>query len=194
MANDYILERPDIFDIFENGGKLSNGRYLDAEEYTKKIITYNSIKSANKFGCNLLVSEDRIEEARQYFLRDVKRFDFEDPNTDPCEFKRTAALVYWLRRRGFVSSCDDSIGYDTDAGKERQNNFKEFPTEFCSFMIGYRICYWLANAETINKDVDLEHKIPNSLQYGFLYDSARLLRMSNVSPHGLYLIYRSLFL
>ena len=66
--------------------------------------------------------------------------------------------------------------------------------EICAFLIGFRLCQYFDFEPLIEETGEIVARIRKvNLEAHLLQDAATLLRHKNLSPHALYLIYRSLF-
>lgn len=145
---------------------------------------------AATYGCEVEFSKRRLDEAHYLWLRDVERIDFGDRGNKPDAFKRAGILAYWLRRRLVIADVIpmESVAYDTPYGQARRDRFVMNGAEIIPFLIGYNLSKYfsIALAEPV------ETRFRGALDEDFVWDVGRLLRINNVSPHALYLLYRAL--
>jgi hypothetical protein len=75
-----------------------------------------------------------------------------------------------------------------------QDKFLLSPNEICAFLIGFRLCLYFSLKHLIDESDHIGHEIQaRTLDANLKFDVATLLKHKNVSPHALYLIYRTLF-
>lgn len=135
-------------------------------------------------------SARRLFDAHHFWTEDVKRLrDFSLNKKEPDHFKQSGHLAYWLRRSNPI------VDYDVlgSANAEEEENRKllfDFGGEYLAFDLGYMIC---RHYETSGL---LSGTYPNDFNPGTVYvrDVCCFLKEKNVSPHALYLIYKSLLL
>ncbi|TIV37024.1 MAG: hypothetical protein E5V91_19820 [Mesorhizobium sp.] len=195
VTHPFILWQPNIFELLENGGPGTDGAVLSADEWFERCIALAAHDIAQQFGCSVSLSKLRTAEARMFWSRDLKRIDFAGRGNRPDAYKRAGFLAYWLRRRIVVNETTPSPGvaYDAPGGTARRANFVAYASDIVAFMIGFQLsCYYSLGNHL--KDANVSSRIQSSVEYTYLMDVSRLMRMNNVSPHALYLIYRSIFL
>jgi hypothetical protein len=148
------------------------------------------------------LSQQRVIEAHGAWLSDLKRVNNHEPQLKKGDgldhFKRSGHLAFWVRRMGpVVEAIDttlnlaDSPGYDVS---EDEAAFRDllfgYCNEYLAFDLGYQFCRYYeigkrggsARAEALVLDED------------YIRTTCHFLKYKNVSPHALYLIYKSLFI
>ena len=193
---DYSLFQPGIFDLLKDGLKDQVGQVvladddqapLDGPEWFCRAMNRAFNKIADQRHCEVLMSKARLKEAHHLWLAEIGKIRTENGG-EPDHFKRAGFLAYWLRRRVVISVPHER---DRDGG-ERQKEFLRYSNEFCSFIVGYWLCLFF-EAERRTGTARKEELQKIVLDRGYLFDSAVLLHHKNVSPHAMYLIYKSLF-
>ncbi len=102
-------------------------------------------------------------------------------------FKHASHLCFWLRRMGpilEVFPIDSKIPPDTvgDKGKELELILK-YRNEYLAFQVGLFMC----------GDFEADDKHPK-IDYDYLLTFCHFMRYKHVSPHAIFLIYKSLFM
>jgi hypothetical protein len=196
MPVDYSLFQSNVFDLLKNGSPPVDGRpAVSGAEWFRAAIRGIFEKVAKENKCWVAMSDARLDEARILWMDDVVRMRIAPGDTqtasldEPDHFKQSGHLAYWLRRRIVANAIRESDGGEpTDAIKK----FILYGAERCSFYVGYLICLGFATSHLHGRQrQDVLARIELTTEYQ--YDVAVLLKHKNVSPHALYLIYRSLF-
>ena len=191
MPDDFItIYRPDVFDCFRGSVPNSLSDKDAPKQWFASCLAYQYDDIAKRHHCEVRLSPTRLEEARLLWLRDTGRIDI-DGDTIPDHFKQAGFLAYWLRRRMVVSWWQRSL---VDEPTEEQDRFLLGANEICAFFVGFRICLYFEFKEEINSRDHIGHLLQElALESSLKFDIATLLKHKNVSPHSLYLIYRTLF-
>lgn len=174
------LFTPDVF-----------ARLLDEEFFVGEI--YNAyVTYIQDHGFSGSISRPKLLEAHIFWNEDMaraKQFEMVDSSTID-EFKQCGHLAYWLRRFNPISEIRVYERADSEAEQARQAFFKKYGSQLTSFMIGFELCaYATANAEgsTFYKD---DFKLSDD----YTHVVSHFLKSKDVSPHSMFLIYKSLFL
>ena len=107
-------------------------------------------------------------------------------------FKQAAHLAYWLRRTAPIvkMNCPDLKGNFGNVDSAREIHFK-YGNEYSAFTVGFDLCrFYEANKKGSNPDI---YASDYSMNDDYITVMAHFLKTKNVSPHALYLIYKSLF-
>lgn len=191
-SQDHItIYRPDVFECFRKGAPAGDMRDEDAaKRWFATCMAFQYEDIAARHDCWIRISPTRLEEARLFWNRDVSRIDIEG-DTTPEHFKQAGFLVYWLRRRmviGFQGRREG--GEPTD----EQDKFLLRANEIGAFLIGFRLCLYFEMKALIDGADHIGHVLQKqNLENGLKFDIGTLLKHKNVSPHSIYLIYRTLF-
>lgn len=167
----------------------------DQHEFRRAVVSH-----AEEFcidGAMLIpvVSPSRLCDAHRYWMADIKRLSLSLPNgNSPDHFKQAAHLTYWLRRQGPVidyretNSIQDGGG-DTPSPtqKECRDLLFEYGSEYLAFDIGYQICKYFESHKVSAMDVQFD------LGEEYIRTISCFLKEKNVSPHALFLVFKSLF-
>jgi hypothetical protein len=193
MASDgdfVTIYRPDAFECFRLGPATRRADPDIARMWFATCLAYQYDDIAKRHFCEVNLSPTRLEEARLLWMRDTKRIDIEG-DTTPDHFKQVGFLVYWLRRRMVVGFCRRGLAVEPSS---EQDKFILSANETCAFMVGLRISVYFALKDVIDSVDHIGHAIQEmELEPALKFDIATLLKHKNVSPHSLYLIYRTLF-
>ncbi|ABD88962.1 hypothetical protein [Rhodopseudomonas palustris] len=188
MPDDFItLYRPDVFERFRGDGFTEPA---DAKQWFASCIAFQYDDIAKRHLCELRISPTRLEEARLLWKRDTGRIDILG-DTIPDHFKQAGFLAYWLRRRMVVGWWQRNL---VDHASEEQDKFLLSVNEVCAFFVGLRLCVYFEMKSQIDENDHIGHALQDiNLGSDLKFDVATLLKHKNVSPHALYLIYRTLF-
>lgn len=159
-------------------------------KFFNRVITEEARDTARRFGAEIArFSNLRIAQAQDYWQRDVMRLretirpSRPDVLPEPDEFKQAAFLAYWLRRRIVV-----------DGVQTKNLDLARYMNEIVAFVIGFRICHLhQAIRPEISGEEALERIRQFQLTKKYVREVAVFLHHKNVSPHALYLVYKSLF-
>lgn len=167
------------------------------------------IRLAEKFGCNVDLSMRRLGEAHDYWQGDVERtlaMGTDHETTELDHFKHAAFIAFWLRRLVLINNIwfrpEDrhSAAAGDTAPSPMQIQFYRFGNEICALFAGFYIClayetYAMSkrreregNMQVISDGVFVR-EMPSHL----MSEYPKLLKHKNISPHALYMLYRSLF-
>lgn len=188
--------QPNFLDYLRDGnpdhlkiGRTPDGEELhDGNDWFREAVAYTFRTVAYNFGYKAQFSKKRTREARSLWIADIKNMKI-DGGGEPDHFKQAGFLAYWMRRRIPISLLEKTDRFD---GSTPQLEFADYPNEICSFVFGLRVCIFF-EAPKRETDARLKDLEALKLSPAFLRDIAVLLFHKQVSPHAMYLIYRSLF-
>jgi hypothetical protein len=146
------------------------------------------------------VSERRLLDAQRLWGADLERLKDHEPRIkNPDHLKSCAHLAYWLRRSapvvGFIDMRD---AYEPDAldmpeGGDRFK-FREllnlYGAEYLAFDFSFQICLFYELTKP-NKSTRAAGLV---LTEDYIHTVCHFLKCKNVSPHALFLIFKSIFL
>jgi hypothetical protein len=180
-----LLFQPRVFDYLRNGGPL-RGQQVSAQEWFDRAVAEAFKDIARRHGCTVTLSGDRLDEARKLWVGETNkiRVDGEEPD----HFKQAGFLAYWLRRRVVINRKEE--GDDPDGPGVA--TFLQFGNEICSFLLGFQLCLYFETGRISGED-RLKEIRETELTAEFVHDAAVVFFEKNVSPHAVYLFYRSLF-
>lgn len=187
MSN-FALFQPNALDFMHRGEALPSGETIPKEEWfaTAMVEAYADI--ADRYACEVWLSERRLLEAHNLWEQDLTNMSITD-SEEPDHFKQAGFLAYWLRRRVVVERSAEAEGKPEVIYRD---DFLQYANEWCSFLVGFHICLPFEAGRT--PTTERLHELRTiRLRPQYLRDIAVLLHHKNVSPHSLYLIYRSLF-
>jgi hypothetical protein len=136
----------------------------------------------------------RILDAYEHARADLNRLAAEiDGNghdaVEPDIFKRCGFICFWLRRsQPFVYALPVRQYPAGSERREAQSLFCRCPNEVFAFDMMFRVCAGYEGAVRGDGSIAAAR-----LDRYYLNDACMFLRNKSVSPHSLYLIYRSLF-
>ena len=137
----------------------------------------------------------RLPHAHFFWTKDIERVAREvgppDPSAakEPDIFKRCGFLSFWLRRTApFIYAEPVQAIHFTSQEKAWQELFAKFPNEMFSFDLPFRLAAMNYGAQKGDIAIAL-----GKIGYPYLHDICHYLKTKPVSPHALYLIYKSLF-
>ncbi|WP_142252692.1 hypothetical protein [Bradyrhizobium sp. UNPF46] len=180
--------QPEFFDRLKGGGPDDAGAVLSGDDWFREAIFHTFSDIATKHGCTIQLSKRRIREARELWLNEIQNMKISGGG-EPDHFKQAGFLVYWLRRRIVISIVREGTGF---VGTARQRVFLERPNETCAFLLGFRICLYFVASKRAGPERE-EYLSSIALDEAFVNEASILLFEKQLSPHAMYLIYRSLF-
>lgn len=132
-----------------------------------------------------------MADVHHFWTEDIRRLkEFSLAGKDPDHFKQAAHLAYWLRRIGPVMDyVVANYGPLNEREKRSRDFLRQFNTEYIAFDVGYQICEFYETAALPSGVVPRKFGIDDE----YLASICCFLKEKNVSPHALYLIYKSLF-
>lgn len=199
-------DEEDEFLLFESGVIEK----IKVRPVFQKAIVQFIQRTAEVFGCHVTLSARRLDEAHDFWIGDVKRTLNTATTEDTTEldhFKHAAFIAFWLRRLVPIndiyflneSRVPSAAGADNTAPTDAQINFYRFGNELCALCVGFYIClayetYAMAMREASDSTPVIYDGVGvKALPSNFLWEYPGLLKHKNVSPHGMYMLYRSLF-
>lgn len=186
----FTLFRPDIIECLAEGEMLSNGNRITPETWFLSCLAREYEQIAAGHDCNVKISATHAKDARDLWVRDRKRIEVAEDST-PDHFKQAGFLTYWLRRRLAVETTHR---YQIHAFIEDQDSFVLGVNDICAFLFGFRLCLYFEFRELIAAGADISAELRKIVVEDHLkHDIATLMRGKNLSPHALYLIFRTLF-
>lgn len=145
------------------------------------------------------LSQPRVIEAHGAWQNDLRRVGGHEPNLGGGldHFKQSGHLTFWLRRMSpiveahdLTSSLGDAPGLPlTSAEKDLREILFGYCNEFVAFELGYQICLFYERAREMGKNQNLT-LVPDDEYYKIM---CHFLKYKTVSPHAMFLIYKSLF-
>ena len=166
------------------------------------------------YGCDVKVSADKLLTAHDFWIGDVNRtakrghsqidrFTGEEFYKKPNHLKQLAFLTFWIRRASPISDIVEKAGHNVLP--LNVNRFFAYSNELLAFHAGIKICFGYEVREIRSHQQDsksihtwdaiktgqaLHSKLKN---WSFVSDYVITLKHKNMSPHAIYLIYRTLF-
>jgi hypothetical protein len=144
-----------------------------------------------------ILSAPRISDAHHAWIDDLKRIEEREVNLGDGldHFKQCGHLAYWLRRFAPVVDYQDIAkqytGEDLYANeRELRKLLEEYGTEYIAFDLGFQICEYYER-ERVDRKASVRD-IPVDMEY--LTTVCHMLKFKHVSPHAIFLIYKSLFI
>ena len=191
----YICEHPDLF------------QNLKDNHFFNEFVKYQYDSSLSKTRIKPYISEYSCNLAYARFKEDCGRMHATelDGIGDLDHFKQVSFLVFWLRRFSPVYDVTVETPDTTTRVRVRSEAPKEveyfFLNQNISFDIGFRILrYWESmredSAEIYGRQVDVfDFKgLGDEIRYKpLLKDLIRTLATKSISPHAIWMIYRTLF-
>ena len=197
MAEDEILDgnafsllRLEAIEYLKMGERVDGG-FIPADQWFNTAIAIHFAIAARKHGFQIRLSATRTEESRIYWQRDMSGVRI-DGDTTPDHFKHAGFLCFWLRRRIVLEQAFEIE--DQTVSKGSREFFAVYGNELCAFLAGYWLCLGFEFSLEMAKTGDIVELLGNlEVPSVYLQDVCKLLRNKEVSPHALYLIYKSLF-
>jgi hypothetical protein len=143
------------------------------------------------------LSRSRISDAHQFWLEDLRRIESADGLSNGLDhFKQCGLLAYWLRRTSPLTDLQDySSPVDGDAGHldSEHEDFRDLlvlsASEYFAFDWPFQMC--LFHEKTRENKNERADRVQLSREY--IRTMCHFLKRKQVSPHAMFLIYRSLF-
>jgi len=145
------------------------------------------------------LSKPRVIEAHGAWLSDLKRVNDHEPQLGEGldHFKRAGHLAFWVRRMGpVVEAVDttqnfaDAPGYDLSSDEQAFRDLLfGYANEYVAFDLGYQFCRYYE----LNKAGGSARANSLILTEDCIRTNCHFLKYKQVSPHALYLIFKSLF-
>lgn len=164
---------------------------VPADQWFNTAIAIHFSIAARKHGYEVLLSSSRTDESRVYWTRDMSGVKV-DGDTPPDHFKHAGFLCFWLRRRIVLDEIIDTgrAGVSTSS----KTFFANYGSELCAFLAGYWLCLGFEYSAEMDAAEDIEALLSKlEVSPNYLTEVCKLMRYKEVSPHALYLIYKSLF-
>lgn len=166
--------------------KFGNPPDKDRWEFFYETIADEIDVIASHFGCEAQISEIKLLDAQTYWLNDLKRLMI-DESIEPDHFKHAGWLCHWLRKKSVISSL--KVFQEERLTEVFENNFNEV----VAFAIGLKLVIFYECCERDLSDDSIVASTSSGLNVSLLLrDVAVYLSHKNVSPHAIYLIYKSL--
>lgn len=184
------------FTIYQDGifRKLREGHgTCPSDEFFYSAIKEQAKLLAARCNATVELNPVRVAEAQDLWERDMlalindKKIQ-ESPY--PCEYKHAAFLCFWLRRRLIIESTRP---IDPKKGIV-DRDFHEYKNEYVAFYTAVHLVlfhYFRFDEDATSEEVAQalkDYQFPKSLTHEVLV----MLHHKNVSPHSLYLIFKSL--
>lgn len=143
-----------------------------------------------------IFSELRLAEVFSAWRDDLNHVVAYEPHLDALDhFKRCGHLTYWLRRRTPLIEATDIRGLITFEGgqilSKDQEDFRDllfaYGNEYLAFDVGYQFCKFY---EQHLGSPRAEHLVLSS---DYIQTVCHFLKFKNVSPHAMFLIFKSMF-
>lgn len=179
-------------------------RLVDVEFFIPCIANNYKILAV-RWGCQIQLSRRRLREAHSFWQEDVRRTlreSMPDGTTHLDHFKNASFIAFWLRRMLPINETQRRP-FDPRKGGPGHDfgQFFQYGNEISALLIGFQICLFYeasrmteqsSGAVPINPD---REKYLRGLKFppSLLNDFAMVLKHKNISPHSLYLMYKSLF-
>jgi hypothetical protein len=180
--------QPQFLDYLKNGGPGEAGGAISGDDWFREAIFRTFSDVAAKRQCTIQLSKRRIREARELWLNEIQNMKIAGGG-EPDHFKQAGFLAYWLRRRVVISVVHEDTAF---VGNPAQLQFFQRPSEICAFLLGFRICLYFAAGRKATAERE-EYLSSIELDNAFISEASVLLFEKQLSPHAMYLIYRSMF-
>lgn len=186
---------------------------LKDRNFFRQAIAQFYLNVAETHGCIVTISDRRISEAYDFWIADLERslhLGSDEKTVELDHFKHAGFIAFWLRRlvpindiwfiedERVAAVAGDEAATAPSAGQIR---FYRYGNELCALFVGFYLCLAVETlamtgrmtsedgAVTVVSDAVGVRTMPKH----FNSEYPKLLKHKNVSPHGLYMLYRSLF-
>ena len=158
----------------------------DRWEFFYETISDEIDVIASHFGCEAQLSEIKLLDAQEYWRNDLDRLMI-DESVEPDHLKHAGWLCHWLRKKSVISSL--KVYQEDRLTDVFENNFNEV----VAFAIGLKLVIFYECCERGLSDDAIVASAGTGLNVAnLLRDVSVYLSHKNVSPHAIYLIYKSL--
>lgn len=169
----------------------------DQQAFCKFFAEY-SIHMLGKARLSPRLVYQRVLEIHGAWVNDLDRISENEKNLDKGldHFKHAGHLAYWVRRQAPVYEATDNLldlgdspGYDlSENEKALRNLLFAYLNEYLAFDLGFQFC----KIHDLNRAGSRAGTLV--LNEDYIRTMCHFLKYKNVSPHALFLIYKSLFL
>ena len=198
MAN-YSLARPDIIE------KLKD------RDWFLNCVRENYLTASKKHSFIADVHQFRAYEAHDLWIEDLERLlehGIED-SSDLDIYKHAGFLTYWLRRRLVINTVEIdnsdspnpkiSIKEHIDNLPSNMKEYLQYHNEMSAFEFGMQICfnYRINNLQENGASKEEIEEFINRVSKNsavIISDIVVFMKQKSVSPHTLYLVFKTLFL
>ena len=142
-----------------------------------------------------VMSETRLADAHYAWRDDISRLEGRERHlVDGADhFKQCANLAYWLRRMSPVIEYKD-LSVLVEGGedmfpdeRDRRDIFSKYGMEFLAFDFGFKICQYYELEK-----LDSPRPYSPALSGEYLVDVCHMMKFKHVSPHAMFLVYKSI--
>lgn len=141
----------------------------------------------------------RLHDAHGSWRNDLERVEDREDNLDAGldHFKQCGHLAFWIRRHSPIVEYADLTSNYQDGGEhqftrnetERRELLVSYGNEFIAFDFGLQFCLYYER----RKAAPTERAKNFTITMEYIESVCHFLKFKQVSPHALYLIYKSLF-
>jgi hypothetical protein len=189
MAEKIVITRTTLKEIKESFERFEE-EYRRYAEYVSEIARFWP-----------LISQPKLRDAHHFWCQDLDRVENRERLPDGLDhFKCCGHLAYWLRRTAPVMELyDDIAGYDENVRQlepgGQRHQLREllvaYTNEYLAFDWSYQICLYY---ERMRPEPEKNPRADGDiLTRDYVRTLCHFLKCKNVSPHALFLIFRSLF-
>jgi len=181
---------------------------LNDRKWFIECMAINFYCIGSRWGCSVEVSERRLGEACDFWKVDAKRTldsGIEKGAKELDHFKHASFIAFWLRRQIPINKTmflrAGGRVHSGIACSSEQKFFIQYGNEICALGIGLELCLYYefigkntstSNVQSITPD-RLDYIKSCKLKSDSIRDYTMVLKHKNMSPHALYLLYKSLF-
>lgn len=188
-----VLERSDILSV------LASSR----QNFKETIVAHYHLTYGD-FDLLPVYSVSRLYEAYEAWKKDLERVSrMELRGHELDHFKQSGHLCYWLRRKSPIIEVNrDPAKSGAPISALANALLLQYANEFTAFDAGFRISrFFECKRDDVYVMVKMLGRIPQrptqisdlTLSLDFYQTICQFLKEKNVSPHALFLIYKSLF-
>jgi len=144
------------------------------------------------------LSRPRVIEVHGAWMSDLKRVNENEPQLGDGldHFKRCGHLAFWARRMSPVIEAIDVTKNYQDTHTDLTTDevaFRDLLFGYCNEYIAFELGFQFCRFYEIGKAPPSERAKHLVLSENYLKTTCHFLKYKQVSPHALYLIYKSLF-
>lgn len=182
------LHNPDVLEL------------LKEQETFVNTIANEYVDVCQPWGFVPLISDWRLRDAHNFWQEDTERMlreNMPEGTTDLDHFKHAAFIAFWLRRLVPINELHRGDLQDKQPAPEEVQEFMRYVNELCALHVGFQICLGVELAKKLELQREMKDVIHATAELAMpsqlVRDTVVYLKHKNVSPHALYLQFRSLF-
>lgn len=190
----FLLYNPGVIELLK-----------DRDFFARAIAQFYAL-TAGQHGCSITLSDRRLKEAHAAWTHDCNHALQSETDKDTIaldHFKHSAFIAFWLRRSIPINDIFFVAEKKAEGGvpSVAQRRFAQYGNEIAALYAGFTVCLAYETAAMLEREEGEDGKphiisdaigvqsFPPYLQNEY----PRILKHKSMSPHGMYMLFRSLF-